>query len=97
MKLSVKEELRGKRLSLIKAVILSSSGVPDKEMLHFVIKSSKMYTIQIKVNNHDFGHGCEYYSLFIIQISYHKRKVNQMQPDLVICLSCEQTTKVQVM
>lgn len=28
MKLSVSDELRGKRLSLIRAVILSSSGVP---------------------------------------------------------------------
>lgn len=28
MKLSVSEELRGNRLSLIRAVILSSSGVP---------------------------------------------------------------------
>lgn len=28
MKLSVKDELRGKRLSLIKAVMRSSSGVP---------------------------------------------------------------------
>lgn len=50
MKLSVKEELRGKRLSLIRAVILSSSGVPDKETLTVAIKSSKMYTTQIKLN-----------------------------------------------
>lgn len=30
MKLSVSDELRGNRLSLIRAVILSSSGVPVK-------------------------------------------------------------------
>lgn len=31
MKLSVREELRGNRLSLIRAVILSSSGVPGDQ------------------------------------------------------------------
>lgn len=30
MKLSVREELRGKRLSLIRAEMRSSSGVPDE-------------------------------------------------------------------
>lgn len=30
MKLSVRDELRGNRLSLIRAEILSSSGVPDE-------------------------------------------------------------------
>lgn len=38
MKLSVREELRGNRLSLIKAVIRSSSGVPEVQILKLLNK-----------------------------------------------------------